>query len=237
MSLDALLLLYCAETRKVPQDAPGFSLANTRELAEALVEQEAVPRDRQCHIAGCDCSASVLCYGCRPGGMQLCEAHDIQQHQWAHTHQRVGLLNGFKQPLRPTQLQYDNTTGSWSDLPLVFDQPPCAPCSCGGCSWDLVPPDSDSGKLIIVTGYGKSVRSVILRMAARHAVLDCHWSVPRMCDCLLDACMASTAGHPILQRAFQWCTAVSCCACRPARLCQGWLQVQQLFQSAVSNLA
>jgi hypothetical protein len=125
--------------------------------------------------------------------MLLCEAHDIQQHRWAHTHQRDGLVNGFKQRLRPTQLQYDNTTGTWSDLPLVFGQPPCAPCSCGSSSWDLVPPVSDSGKLIIVTGYGKSECIVILCVTACHAILNATGLCRRIVVCWIHAWQYSWA--------------------------------------------
>jgi hypothetical protein len=143
----------------IEQDPTGLSACELSQLGAAMVAQEAVLPNSTCHFEGCSASATVVCHGCCPQGTFLCEQHDAQLHQWAHTHRRHGLLNGFKQPLRPTQLQSAHVEGEesyeWADVGLVFDQPPCQPCERGHCSWQLDGSSSVTKDLNIITSHGK----------------------------------------------------------------------------------
>lgn len=149
-------LLLSAEKRLREQPPQGLSPQEVAVLGEALVKAQAVPASLQCQHAGCNAAAAVVCHGCKQGGMMLCEAHDQLQHCWAHTHQRDGLLNGCRQPLRPTQLEYDAEQQTWLDLPRCYDQPPHH-CGCGHTQFTLSPitwQHEHQQKLVVITGYG-----------------------------------------------------------------------------------
>lgn len=79
---------------------------------------------------------------------------------WAHIHQREGLLNGFRQPLRPTQQKFDAQEKDWLDIDLCFDKPPSQCSSCGSSNWTLDPNTYDKSQqkphdhLIIITSDG-----------------------------------------------------------------------------------
>jgi len=143
----------------------GLSAHEVVQLGAAMAAEEAVPSSSKCQHDGCEASATVLCHGCCTGGRFLCEQHDTQVHQWAHTHRRDGLLNGFKEPLRPTQLQSEHLADegqyNWVDVLRVFDQPPSQPCACSTCSWQLDSSSSNSSsskRLNIITTLGKHNR-------------------------------------------------------------------------------
>lgn len=155
--------LLPAEERLREQDPEGLKQAQVAELLEGLVKAQSVPAGLQCQHTGCSAVATVRCCSCQQGGLLLCEAHDQQQHSWAHTHEREGLLNGFRQPLRPTQLQYDPQQEDWVDLPRCYNTPP-GPCSCGSGGWTLAPATYDKDKqkkLIVITGYGAYGRQAL----------------------------------------------------------------------------
>lgn len=131
-----------------------------------MVARQAVDSHGQaaCSVLGCSQPAAVQCCGCSmQEGRLLCVEHDGEHHGMAHQHRRFGLLQGFKQPLRPTQ-QYRPSDHELQDVVLCYDIPPVRPCKkCGGSDWLLnlavtrgqAVTEAKPRKLIIYTSSGK----------------------------------------------------------------------------------
>lgn len=126
-------------------------------LRSVPLRQDGLP-SCQCSQPGCQVTAVVECRDCQLGGCYLCEQHDRALHSQAHFHRRCGLVMGFKQPLRPTQLLYNAEQKSWQDVPLSFELAPCEPCSCGNTQWQSV---EVGKKMILVTAAGKADQGCI----------------------------------------------------------------------------
>ncbi|GAQ89589.1 hypothetical protein KFL_005390090 [Klebsormidium nitens] len=88
----------------------------------------------KCSMEGCAGLAVIRCNTCNWGSNgAVCADHDLELHQWAHTHDRASCLNGFWEALPPGVTIQE---GQRVHAPKCFPCKPQEPCGhCGETSW------------------------------------------------------------------------------------------------------
>jgi hypothetical protein len=101
----------------------------------------------------------------------LCPQCDVEQHPFAHWHERSSLAAGYKKPL-PASTQFTATGEEVSVQKFCASMQPCA---CGAEAWDFSQAASSRSIAVIslLGAYGRCVRAGSVAAAA-----SCHvWLV------------------------------------------------------------